>query len=103
MLGMAFLEIDAISLVNDKPLIERSELMRLFDKFVKIIKSETANWALKTVEKEFANIEELRSNILEDEFEHYYTHLPHILYSIVNDQVLKVSENRKLNRIKYFD
>ncbi|VDK78779.1 unnamed protein product [Onchocerca ochengi] len=92
MLGMAFLEIDAISLVNDKPLIERSELMRLFDMFVEIIKSETANWALKTVKKEFANTEELRSNILEDEFEHYYTHLPHILYSIVNDQMTLACE-----------
>ncbi|OZC07227.1 hypothetical protein X798_05752 [Onchocerca flexuosa] len=88
--------------LNKRELIQLLSWIRQYP-FVKIIKSETANWALKTVEKEFANIEELRSNILEDEFEHYYTHLPHILYSIVNDQVLKVSENRKLNRIKYFD
>ncbi|VBB34041.1 unnamed protein product [Acanthocheilonema viteae] len=93
MLGMAFLEIDAISLVQDRPLIERNELMRLFDMYVEIIKSETAKWALKTVKQEFANIEELQSNILEDEFEYYYTHLPHILYSIVNDQVVKIFDD----------
>lgn len=31
MLGMAFLEIDAIALINDKPLIKHCELMRLFE------------------------------------------------------------------------
>uniref|UniRef100_A0AAF5RWI3 Exocyst complex component Sec6 n=6 Tax=Wuchereria bancrofti TaxID=6293 RepID=A0AAF5RWI3_WUCBA len=92
MLGMAFLEIDAISLIRDKPLIERNELMRLFEIFIEIIKSETAKWALKTVKQEFANIDELRSNIMEDEYGYYYTHLSHILYSIVNDQMTLACE-----------
>ncbi|KAM3718729.1 Exocyst complex component [Dirofilaria immitis] len=87
MLGMAYLEIDVISLIKDKPLIKRNELIRLFDKLVEIIKPETAKWALKAVTQEFANTEELSSNILEDEFGYYYTHLPHILYSVINDQM----------------
>ncbi|CAG9540429.1 unnamed protein product [Cercopithifilaria johnstoni] len=92
MLGMAFLEIDVISLVQHKPLLKQSELIRLFEMFIEIIKSETTKWALKTVKQEFANIEELRNNILEDEFGHYYTHLPHILYSVVNDQMTLACE-----------
>uniref|UniRef100_A0A915Q5K8 Exocyst complex component Sec6 n=1 Tax=Setaria digitata TaxID=48799 RepID=A0A915Q5K8_9BILA len=87
MLGMKYLEIDAMVLVKDKPLIERRELLRLFELFIEIIKSETAKWASKTVQQEFADTQELCRNILEDEFGHYYTHLPHILYSIVNDQI----------------
>ncbi|KAK6104750.1 Exocyst complex component Sec6 family protein [Brugia pahangi] len=92
MLGMAFLEIDAISLIRDKPLIEPNELMHLFEIFIEIIKSETSKWALKTVKQEFANIDELRSNIMEDEYGYYYTHLSHILYSIVNDQMTLACE-----------
>lgn len=39
---------------------------------------------------QFDNIKELEENIQEDESGHYYTHLPHILYSVINDQVCRL-------------
>ncbi|MFH4973331.1 hypothetical protein AB6A40_000040 [Gnathostoma spinigerum] len=92
-LGMPFLQINAEELLLDHPLLPQESYDFLIMKFIEVTKQEAGDWARKAVEQEFTRIFDGENDVFETDGSNcYYTQLPYLLFSIINDQVSLAAE-----------
>jgi hypothetical protein len=86
MLGHPKLGIQAAQFLHDNPLLPRSTMDQLLDRFVELTKRDLASWMDKAIVHEK---DDWYRHVApeEDSTRCYYTQLPSILFGMVEDQV----------------